>query len=108
MGALRKTAPVLQPTQIIIFPINQAKPGVSEKPSAWERFKDSKTGDLILFEVKMFAAAFAIFALTGGFFGGLYAAKTAVGIDIFPESSASGFLSSVTDNSPTQMPHVLH
>lgn len=108
MGALRKTAPVLQPTQIIIFPVNQAKPGASEKPSAWEQFKDSKVGDLILFELKMFAMAFAALAVCACAFGGAYSAKSAAGMDIFPESSSSSFFASMSNDAPANLPHVLN
>jgi len=90
MGALRKTAPeILQPTQIIIFPVGQARPDLIERPNAWEMFADSPVGSLLIFEVKMFAT---VGALALVFFGSLafgYTAKSAAGIDLYPEASLS-------------------
>lgn len=90
MGALRKTAPeILQPTQIIIFPVDQARPDLIERPSAWERFADSPVGSLILFELKMFATVAAVALVLVGSLAFGYTAKSAAGIDIYPEASLS-------------------
>ncbi|MFM9873932.1 MAG: hypothetical protein ACKVQS_10770 [Fimbriimonadaceae bacterium] len=91
MGALRKTAPeIVQPTQIIIFPVDHAQPLSKEGPSAWDSFKESDAGSLILFEVKMFGmvAVAAVAIALAGWFG--YSAKTAAGIDVDPNFSYSG------------------
>lgn len=107
MGALRKTAPeILQPTQIIIFPVDQARPDFEEGLTWWEKFQAYEIGDLVLFEIKMFAIATLVVTLLGITMVGGYGAKQAIGYDFFPESSSSKFLE--TPN-PTyaKPPHVI-
>ncbi len=107
MGALRKTAPeILQPTQIIIFPVDQARPDFEEGLTWWEKFQQSEIGDLVLFEAKMFAIATVLVALIGTTLVGGYGVKQAIGYDFFPESSSSKFLEAPN---PTydRAPHVI-
>jgi len=90
MGALRKTAPeILQPTQIIIFPVDQARPDLIERASAWDKFADSPVGSLVLFEIKMFATVAALALVFAGSLAFGYTAKTSAGVDLYPEASIS-------------------
>ncbi|MBL8066873.1 MAG: hypothetical protein JNM28_00310 [Armatimonadetes bacterium] len=91
MGALRKTAPeILQPTQIIIFPVDQVRSQPVEGPTWWEKFQDSDAGSLILFEAKMFGLTAFFVALTGmiGYFA--IFSKEASGIELSDTMSWSG------------------
>lgn len=91
MGALRKTAPeILQPTQIIVFPVEQARPDLIEEPSTWEKFQDSETGSLILFEIRMFALTAFVASMLGmiGFFG--MVGKESSGIELSETQSWTG------------------
>ncbi len=100
MGALRKTAPeIVQPTQIIIFPVDHTQPHSIEGPSAWDQFKESEVGNLVLFEAKMFGmvAVAAVAIAVAGWFG--YAAKSAAGVDMDPEFSYSGLAHQIQDSS---------
>lgn len=83
MGALRKNAPeILQPTQIIIFPVEQARPELIEEPTAWEKFQDSEVGSLVLFELRMFGVTAFLACMIGmiGYFG--MATKEASGFEM--------------------------
>lgn len=100
MGALRKTAPeIVQPTQIIIFPVDHLQPRSIEGPSAWDSFKESEVGSLVLFEVKMFGmVAIAATAIAvAGLFG--ISAKTSAGIDVDPNFSYSGLAHELQESS---------
>lgn len=91
MGALRKTSPeIVQPTQIIIFPVGQALSQPAEGPTWWEKFQESEAGSLILFEAKMFAVTAVLVALTGmiGYFA--IFAKESSGIELSDTMSWSG------------------
>ena len=97
MGALRKSSPaVVQPTQIIVFPIDQARPDLVEKPSAWERFEDSEAGSLILFELRAFGLTFLAAATIGLAFYGGYSAKNSMGIDLSDNMSLTMAQQSIT------------
>lgn len=86
MGALRKTAPQpLEPTEIILFPIDRAWQESREAPSWLEKFADSEFGNVVLFELKAFAfLAVAGFVFLGLLLGG-YWAKEAAGVDVLPD-----------------------
>jgi hypothetical protein len=100
MGALRKTAPeIVQPTQIIIFPVDHHRAQSVEGPTAWEKFRESEVGDLVCFELKMFGMV-ALAGLTiavAGWFG--YAAKTSAGINLDENFSYTGLAHQIQDSS---------
>ncbi len=92
MGALRKPEPdYAQPTEIIIFPIDRVRPDLVDRVSAWDKFADSPVGSLILFELKMLTITAVVFALLAVLVGTGYVAKTASGVDLFPDASFSAF-----------------
>jgi|GEM_PF-6024143 len=102
MGALRKTAPeIVQPTQIIIFPVDHLQTQSVEGPSFWDKFKESEVGDLVLFEAKMFGmvAAVGVAIAVAGWFG--YAAKTSAGIDMDSNISYTGLAHQIQESSWT-------
>ncbi|MBA4291388.1 hypothetical protein C0431_00280 [bacterium] len=99
MGALRKTSPaVVQPTQIIVFPIDQARPDLVEKPSIWERMEESEVGSLVLFELKMFGITAIIAGLVGLSLWGGYTAKSAAGINLDESISMHQISTHLTDS----------
>ncbi|ARU41560.1 hypothetical protein CCB80_10590 [Armatimonadetes bacterium Uphvl-Ar1] len=99
MGALRKTSPaVVQPTQIIVFPIDQARPDLVEKPSFWERMEESEVGNLVLFELKMFGMTAIIAALIGGAILGSWQVKQAANFDMNENVSSSAFVGGLAES----------
>ncbi len=107
MGALRKPAPVYQPTQIIILPLNQAKPSVSEELTWWDRFSTSEFGDLVLFEIKAFACAGLAFAVLGAALAGLYSAQSSNSGRLVTGPD-TGFLSDLASPENVRLPHQLN
>lgn len=108
MGALRKTAPeILQPTQIIIFPVEQARPEQIEQPTAWEKFQESEVGSLVLFEIRMFSMVAFAACLIGmiGYFG-IYAKETS-GIELSDTISWTGIKDNLNQSS-FRPAHYLH
>lgn len=99
MGALRKTSPaVVQPTQIIVFPIDQARPDLVEKPSIWERMEESEVGSLVLFELKMFGITAIVATLLGGAILGSWQVKQAASFDMNENASTSAFVGGIAES----------